>query len=194
MSPALLAGILSGITGLLTFLLIHAAWISPIWFILPVGSLIAGLGGLAVGWAYELLAPGLPAGPWRIPAFFGVITLILLPALVLPHFRSPVFIVTPTGFEQAVSTAKAVQLFILELVITAALAGGLAGWWVGGSRDAILRTALAGLFFALGPGHNIPLISGNWGAVFKSWGLLAAIIIVSTITLVTAEAYLRSLR
>lgn len=35
-TAALIAGILAGIAGLLVFLALHALWIVPIWFILPV--------------------------------------------------------------------------------------------------------------------------------------------------------------
>lgn len=190
MNSALTAGILSGIAGLLTFLVLHQVWISPIWFIMPIGLAIASLGGLAVGWAYELLAAGLPAGILRVPAFSGLILLILLPALVLPHFREPVFGLTPTGFVQLAATGKAARLFLIELVLTAPLMGALVGLWIGGSREAAARTALAGLVFALGPGHNIPLISGVWGPVFKSWALLVLMIVISTITLVYAEQWI----
>lgn len=49
MRSHLLAGAFSGAAGLIVFLVIYHFWIMPIWFILPVGLLIAALGGLAVG-------------------------------------------------------------------------------------------------------------------------------------------------
>ena len=49
MNTAVMAGVLAGIAGLLAFLVLHALWIVPIWSILPVGLLVAGGGGLAVG-------------------------------------------------------------------------------------------------------------------------------------------------
>ena len=49
MKAALIAGVISGMAGLLVFLTIHHFWIKPIWFIAPIGLMIAGLGGLAVG-------------------------------------------------------------------------------------------------------------------------------------------------
>jgi membrane associated rhomboid family serine protease len=63
---SLIAGLLAGITGLLVFLVIHHLWIKPIWFILPLGLVIAAAGGLAAGWAYSELLPGLPRRPWTI--------------------------------------------------------------------------------------------------------------------------------
>lgn len=49
MKSYLIAGVLYGLAGLLVFLAIHHFWSRPIWFILPAGMLIVGLGGLAVG-------------------------------------------------------------------------------------------------------------------------------------------------
>ncbi|MFO7538217.1 MAG: hypothetical protein R6X32_09170 [Chloroflexota bacterium] len=57
---ALVTGVLAG---LIAFLLIHALGIVPIWFILPIGLLIAAVGGLAVGWAYAELRDRLPKRP-----------------------------------------------------------------------------------------------------------------------------------
>ncbi|MGH2619348.1 MAG: hypothetical protein ACRDHG_02090, partial [Anaerolineales bacterium] len=68
MSPALTAGVISGVAGLLVFLWIHHFLIRPIWFILPMGLPIAAGGGLAVGWAYAELLPGLPPRPWAVLA------------------------------------------------------------------------------------------------------------------------------
>jgi membrane associated rhomboid family serine protease len=45
---ALISGMLAGVAGLLTFLTVHALWIMPIWFILPMGLLVALLGGAVV--------------------------------------------------------------------------------------------------------------------------------------------------
>ncbi len=192
MNAPLLAGALSGIAGLLTFLIIHHITIQPIWYILPFGFVFAVFGGMAVGWAYELLKPGLPPGNWTSIAFASLIMLILAPALVLPHFRTPIFLMTPEGAQLVVSTGRAIFLFIIELVVTSTIAGAFVGWWIGQSHSAVLRTALAGLIFALGPGHNIPLISGAWGGVLKSWVLLLAIILVSSVVLVVSEAVLNT--
>jgi hypothetical protein len=74
---SLIAGVLAGITGLLVFLVIHHIWIMPIWFILPIGLVIAAAGGLAVGWAYSELLPGLPRRPWSIFAWVALISLSL---------------------------------------------------------------------------------------------------------------------
>jgi len=57
------AGVLAAVAGLATFLLLHHLWIVPIWFIAPVGALVAAAGGAAVGAAYEELLPHLPRRP-----------------------------------------------------------------------------------------------------------------------------------
>ena len=86
MNAALIAGLLSGVAGLLVFLTIHHFWIKPIWFILPVGLLIAGLGGLVVGWSYAEIQGGLPPRPWTALAMFVVISATLIPAILLAPF------------------------------------------------------------------------------------------------------------
>ena len=64
---SLIAGMFAGVAGLLVFLVIHHFWIKPIWFILPIGLVIAAQRrGLAVGWAYSELLPGLPRRPWTL--------------------------------------------------------------------------------------------------------------------------------
>ena len=80
---SLIAGMLAGAAGLLVFLVIQHLWIKPIWFILPVGLVIATAGGLAVGWAYNELLPSLPRRPWTILAWLVLIGLTLAPAVVI---------------------------------------------------------------------------------------------------------------
>jgi hypothetical protein len=67
--------------------------------------------------------------------------------------------------------------------------GGLAGRRLGGRNRAALAMALAGLVFALGPGHNVPLLAGTPG-VGKGALLLIAITSVSTLVLVEGHACL----
>lgn len=57
LTPTLLAAAFAGLGGLVVFLVVHAAWILPIWFIAAPGSVFAALGGAAVGWAYHELRP-----------------------------------------------------------------------------------------------------------------------------------------
>ena len=183
MSAFRIAGMFSGIGGMLAFLIIHHIWIQPIWFILPLGFVIAGVGGIAVGWAYQELLPNLPPRPWTTLAVIALIVVILLPSIVLAELRESMFDITVPGGLLVISTAKAVEIFILELLGTATLMGALAGWMIGHNRRAALATALAGFIFALGPGHNIPLL-GSTPGVWKGIFLLSASVIVSAIVLV----------
>ena len=182
----LVAGVLAGIVGLLVFLVIHHYWITPIWFILPLGLVIAALGGLAVGWAYHELAPNLPAPPWSALAFVALIGIILAPAIILAEIRQPLFAISGTEATLAVPVWYATIVFIMELLVTATLAGGLAGWLIGGTLRAALATALAGFIFALGPGHNIPFL-GSTSGTFKGIVILMAIILSATFILVESS-------
>ncbi len=183
MSPALTAGVLSGVAGLLVFLVIHHFWIRPIWFILPMGLPIAAGGGLAVGWAYSELLPGLPPRPWSAVVLIAVIGACLTPAVILAQLRPPMFTAMSENAQLTVSTGRAVAIFVFQLLLTAGGVGALAGWWIGGSGRAALATALAGLVFALGPGHNIPFL-GNTAATGKGIVLLLSVVVVSAVVLV----------
>lgn len=183
---SLIAGVLAGITGLLVFLMLHHLWIKPIWFILPVGLVIAAAGGLAVGWAYSELLPALPRRPWTIIAWMALIGLTLTPAILLAQLGPPIF--TAAGILN-VSLEGAVIIFIRNLLLTAMLTGGLAGWLIGRTKRAALVTALAGFVFALGPGHNIPFL-GNTPGTGKGILLILAIIVSASIVLVAAQAVL----
>lgn len=180
---ALVAGILSGIVGLITFLVIHAFWILPIWFILPLGVVIASVGGLAMGWAYAEVQHRLPKDPWRHLAVVGLISLILTPSVVIAEMRQPMFTSTAAGPELTMETSELIVRFIGELLVTATLVGGLLGAWLGRTRRAIIAMAMAGFIFALGPGHNIPFIGGTT-VVVKEISIMMIVIIVSALVLV----------
>jgi hypothetical protein len=188
MTRFLIAGAVSGVAGLLAFLIIHHFWIRPIWFILPAGLVIAVLGGLAIGWSYAEIQPGLPPRPWTAPALVALIGLILLPSILLAQLRPPLLDIS-SGAVPPGDIPRLVTHFVLELLVSASLVGGLAGWFLGHSRPAAFATALAGLAFALGPGHNIPFL-GNTPAAGKGVTLLVAISIASAFVLVETSALL----
>ena len=189
MTPSLTAGILAGIAGLLVFLLIHHLWIMPIWFILPFGLIVAALGGLAVGWMYGELLPNLPPRPFTSLTVVVLIAIILLPSILLAELREPLFDISVPGGQLQVSIGRAILIFVLELLLTATLAGGLVGWLIGRSGQATVATAVAGFIFALGPGHNIPLIGATPG-VAKEIVIITAVILISAVVLVEAQAKL----
>jgi len=188
MNASLIAGLLSGIAGLLVFLTIHHFWIKPIWFILPPGLVIAALGGLAVGWSYAEIKTGLPPRPLTSLAVFALVGATLAPSILLAQLRPPPLDIS-TGAILNGTVASVIARFVIELLLTATLVGGLAGWWLGHTWRAAFATALAGFIFALGPGHNIPLL-GNTPAVGKGIILLIIIILVSAVVLVESQAWL----
>jgi hypothetical protein len=190
---ALISGALSGITGLLVFLVIHAMWIMPIWFILPIGMVVAVAGGLAVGLAYAEIKHRLPPRPWTAPSIIVLITVILLPGTLLAELRTPMFVFTPTGPMFQMEVAAAVLIFVVELLLTAALTGGALGWLIGRTARAAYLMALAGFIFALGPGHNVPFIGGT-GGVFMEWVIMGAIIISSAVVLVEGHVWITARR
>jgi hypothetical protein len=190
-SAALIAGLASGVAGLLVFLVIHHFWIQPIWFILPIGLLLAGAGGVAVGWAYQELIDQLPPRPLSAPAMIALIFATLAPAFILAELRSPLFAITAEeSAVLTVSVGRAAVVFVLELVASSAIVGALLGWWIGGTGRAALATALAGVVFAVGPGHNIPFLGGT-PATMKGLTILLLIVLVSAVVLVELEWRLR---
>ena len=192
-TAALFAGAVAGLSGLLVFLVIHALWIVPIWPILPVGLLLAGGGGLAVGWAYAELKSRLPRRPWTALAVAGIVALILVPAVVLAELHGPVFTGTLADPVPTVAPWVIVARFVGELLATATIVGGLIGRWIGHTRRAALATGVAGFVFALGPGHNIPLIGGTPG-VGKELAIMTAVTCVSALVLVEGHAWLATRR
>lgn len=191
MTAALIAGAISGAAGLIVFLAIHHYWIMPIWFIFPIGVVFAALGGAAAGWAYYELLPAMPARPWSSLGLIALIVFILAPSIILAEIRSPLFDISdPDNATLAVSTGQAVLVFTAELALTSLAMGALLGWLIGRTWSAALATAVAGLAFALGPGHNIPFL-GSTPATLKGVSILLIVIIVSALVLVEVEWRLR---
>lgn len=188
MNSYLVAGVLASIAGLLVFLVIHHFWIMPIWFIFLPGVVIAVLGGLAVGWSYYEIRSGLPPRPWTPLAVSLLIFLILAPSIVLAQMRPPLLDAATFAIPAGERPRGAVR-FLLELILTSILVGATAGWFLGHTPMAAISTAVAGVAFAIGPGHNIPLL-GNTLSAAKGLVLLAAIIVVSSLVLVESTAYL----
>lgn len=186
-APFLIAGVCAGIAGLLTFLVIHHFWIQPIWFIMPVGLIIAALGGVAVGWSYAEIYSALPTRPWTFLTVTAIIAAILAPSIVLSQLRAPLIDPVTSSIPPQGGTRAALH-FVFELVVTAMLIGGALGWFLGYTPRAALATAITGLAYALGPGHNIPLL-GNTPAVGKGIVLLLAITLTSTFVLVEVSAW-----
>jgi hypothetical protein len=78
---------------------------------------------------------------------------------------------------------------VRDLLLPAAVTGGLGGWWIGRKKRAAYATALAGFVFALGPGHNVPFL-GNQPVTGKAILLLLAVILSASVVLDKAQAAL----
>jgi hypothetical protein len=189
----LVAGSAAGGAGLLIFLVLHMLWIVPIWGILPIGVPLAVGGGLAVGWADGELRWRLPERPWTARSMMDVVVLILLSAVVLAERHGPVFTGTLADPAPTVAPWVIVARFVGELLAKATIVCGLIGRWIGQTRRAALATGLAGFAFALGPGHNIPLIGGTPG-VGKELVMMIAVIGVSALVLVEGHNCLSTRR
>jgi hypothetical protein len=137
------------------------------------------------------LYSGLPKWPLTILAWVALIGLTLVPSVILAQLGPPLFTGTGENATLTVSTKQAVIIFIRNLLLTATVAGGLGGWLIGRTPRAALATALAGFVFALGPGHNIPLL-GNTPGTGKGIILLIVIILVASIVLIEGHAALTS--
>lgn len=146
-----------------------------------------------MGWAYVQLRPALPPRPWTSPAVMGLVAATLLPAFALAELRPAPFVETPTGAIPTEPIPMLAARFVGELLATATIIGGLAGWRLGRTRNAAAAMALASFLFALGPGHNIPFIGGTRG-VGTALALLAAAVAASALVLVEGHAWLTAPR
>ncbi|HSO28690.1 MAG TPA: hypothetical protein VLS28_02195 [Candidatus Sulfomarinibacteraceae bacterium] len=188
------AGAAAGLIGFVTFLLLHHVWIAPIWSIAPIGVLVAAAGGAAVGAAYEELRPHLPRRPWTAIAVIVLVGAVLLPALVIAELRAPIFAMDEDGGGTfLVPGAEAMAIVVVELLGTATITGAGLGWFIARTRRATGATALAAFAFAIGPGHNIPLLGGT-PAVAKELVILAGVVAVASVVLVEGHARLARLR
>lgn len=188
--PALKGGLLAGVAGLTVFLVVHQLWIAPIWFVAPMGVVMAGVGGAAVGASYATLRPHLPGRPWTTPALAAVVAGMLAPAVLIAELRGPVFAMGADGGGTLLVPATDVVLdFLIGLVGSAALSGAIIGGLVGRTRRAAVTTMVAGVALAVGPGHNIPLLGGTSG-VGEELAILGAVLLNSGVVLVEAEARL----
>jgi hypothetical protein len=188
--PALKGGVLAGVAGLAVFLVVHQLWIVPIWFVAPIGAVMAGLGGAAVGASYATLRPHLPGRPWTTPVFAAIVAGMLTPAVLIAELQGPVFAMGADGGGTLLVPATDVVLdFLIGLVGITALSGAIIGALVGRTRRAAVTTMVAGVALGIGPGHNIPLLGGTPG-VGRELVILGVVLLTSGVVLVEAEARL----
>lgn len=187
---AVAAGAVAGMGGLGVFLVAHHLWIVPIWFIAPIGVVMAGAGGAAVGASYATLRPHLPRRPWTAPTVAALYAGMLAPAVLIGELRRPIFALDADGGGALlVPPTEAVVDVLVRLLGTSALVGAIVGALIGRRRRAVGATTLAAIALAIGPGHNIPLLGGSPG-VGKELAILAAVVVAASVVLVEAEARL----
>lgn len=193
---ALLSGAVAAAVGFAAFLLMHAIWIGPISSIAHV-IVWAVLGGLMVGWAYNVhrvRLPGRPGG--RIAVVFACASFILAPGLLqlltpqpspgAPMETSTVMGITTTGpktsmFETVVGGFE--MLLMAATIVTAVTLGAVLGQSVRGA----VATGLATLTFLIVVGHSLPFGFG-WRAV-TMWIVTLTVTAIAAVTLVVVEAW-----
>jgi hypothetical protein len=186
----LFSGAVSGLASLLVFMVVHVIWITPIWFVLPLGIVLAGGGGMVVSWAYTETKHRLPPPPWTVLAVAAIVFATLLPAFALAQLHPLLIDLDGTLL---VKIPVLVRHFILDLLVTAFATGALIGWWLGRSKRAALATGMAGVTFALGPGHNTAVVTlepGVAGLALKMLALMGIVIFVAAIVLVYGQVLL----
>lgn len=187
---AVAAGVVAGIAGLGVFLVAHHVWIVPIWFIAPVGVVMAGAGGAVVGASYATLRRHLPRRPWTAPTVAGLYAGMLAPAVLIGELRGPIFALDAEGGGTLlVPPTEAMVDVLVGLLGTSALVGAIVGALIGRRRRAVGATTMAAIALAVGPGHNLPLLGGS-PAVGKELAILGAVVVAASVVLVEAEARL----
>lgn len=191
LGTGLLPGVAAGVTALVVFLLLHAVWIVPIWSVVPLGLVIAGVAGVAVGRAYRHVEPHLPGGllrRWLTVA--GGAALVLVPSLVVAWVGEPYFVVVdgarvPTGGGSTVAVR-----FAVEFLLVTTIAGAVLGRAVTRTRRGTLSVAVAAFALALGPGHNLPFfhVVAAPAAARTAVLLTLAPIVVASAVLVAIDA------
>jgi len=187
---AVAAGVVAGIAGFGVFLVAHHLWIVPIWFIAPVGLVMAGAGGAVMGASYATLRPRLPRRPWTAPAVAALSAGMLAPAVLIGELRGPIFALEANGGGTLlVPPTEALVDVLVGLLGTSALVGAIVGALIGRHLRAVGATTLAAIALAIGPGHNIPLLGGT-PAVGKELSILGAVVVAAAVVLVEGEARL----
>lgn len=189
------AGMFAGITGLVVFLTIHHFTITPIWFILPVGLILSMVGGAAVGWAFAEMRSHLVSNAiWSALILAMLLSLTQVPGFLIGQRFGPVIDIQNETILQGM-TAEIIRRFAFDLIFMAGMVGALLGWFVGRTQRAALSMAIAGIAFAIGPGHNIPFFVGiGLTAASKMLLIMAAVILTSSLALGISAYWLENSR
>ena len=173
-STPIAAGALAGTVALLVFVTLHAAWITPIWYMLAMLPIAAGVGALGA-WSFRELR--LPGSAPLDGALFGVVLLATLaPTAIAGVVLGPVD-------QQRIDWAR-----VLLQLLLAAPAGAAIGLALGGSPAAAGALGVTGTAFALTLGHNLPFFPlGSYGWE-KLFGLLVGATVAAGVTFGVARA------
>lgn len=173
------AGAVAGAAAAAVFLILHAAWIVPIWQVAPIALLI----GAAAGVAMSALRP--PAAPlsgrplaWPLEGairFMGCWLIV-----------GPSVVVAALGLRAGVAPMPAV---VLGLFGPSILVGSVVAILAARSWRAAPAGVLAGAVLAAGPGHNIPLLAAR-PAVPMELALLGAVFAMGAFVSVVVERWL----
>jgi hypothetical protein len=183
LGSALLGGAAAGVLGFAWFLVIHAIWIVPIWDIAPA-VMWAALGGIAIGWAYDVHRDRLPARHvGRVAVVFASASLVLAPGLLLLPLPPP----GASGSNSSIFDVVMAGIAVLLLLATPLIAATI-GALLGRSVRAAVATGLAAFMFLSGIGHNIPLHGYGWHGV-KMWTIMLTVTAIASVTLVVVETW-----
>ena len=174
---SLLAGVATGLVGVIIFATVHALLIAPIWGSLLRGLPVAVIGGPAAAWAFEeIRAAGRLSTRLRDGLLFGgLLWLTLVPMNAFD------VLLRKTGMRTAMGDWE-----VLVSVIFALAGGALAGWVLTRGRRGVIAGGLATLVLAMAMGGPIPIT-----ATPRAAGLFAsflAIYILSGTVLVVIRA------
>jgi hypothetical protein len=154
---------MSGLVGMIVFLVLHALWIMPIWFIAPIGALISVGGGIVTGQCYARASKLSVWRPISSLYVFLMVGVTLLPCVLLIKVVPPLLESQNGEVVHPINMPWIVSGFFLLLIIPAAGVGWIFGRILGGDRSSAAIFSVMGLLIALGPGHNLPLFGAASG-------------------------------
>jgi hypothetical protein len=161
----IITGVATGLVSVVSFGIVHALAIVPIWTRLGRGSVQAVLAGVALAWAFEQLAR---VRHWYRPLHGAAFGLVMFATLV-----------PATLFSNALRLAgiRAGDWPATIVVVGLAIAsGGLAGWLLTHERRASRAMGIATLVLTLASAGPVPVVNGPRAA----W-LFAGLVPVCTV-------------
>ena len=161
---SLLAGVATGLVGVIIFATVHALLIVPIWGSLLRGLPVAVIGGPAAAWAFEEIraAGRLSTRLGDGLLFGGLLWLTLVPMNAFD------VLLRKTGLRTAMGDWE-----VLVSVIFALAGGALAGWVLTHGRRGAIAGGLATLVLAMAMGGPIPIT-----ATPRAAGLFASFLVI----------------